>query len=143
MAAIPVPFDPKAVFGKVRVPVRVTVTGSKQTPYTFRSTICKMDGACWIPLRKSHREPAGVAAGDTVRIRLELDDQPRVVDAPTDLQKALKAAKVLDAWKAMSFTHQREHVEAITEARKPETRARRIEKCVDMVRAWAAKRAAR
>jgi hypothetical protein len=129
MCGIPVPFDPKAVFGKVRAPVKVTLNG-----YTFRSTIAAMGGPLFIPLRRSHREAAGLEGTETLTVVVEVDEAPRTVTPPKDLVKALKAAGALDRWKALSFTHQREHVEAIEEAKKPETRARRIEKAVAMVR---------
>jgi uncharacterized protein YdeI (YjbR/CyaY-like superfamily) len=57
-----------------------------------------------------------------------------VVKPPVDLVKALRASSAWDGWKDLSYTHQREHVEAIEEARKPETRVRRIERAVQMVR---------
>ena len=79
MCAIPVPFDPKAVFGKVRAPVKVTVNG-----YTFRSTIARMGGVTFIPLRKSNREAAAVAAGDRVTVRIAADADARVVEVPPD-----------------------------------------------------------
>ena len=125
---IPVPFDPKAAFGKVRAPVKVTLHG-----YTYASTIASMgDGPC-IPLRKSHRDAAGLDGTETVEVTLALDDAPRTVTAPKDLVAALKKAGTLDAWKALSYTHQREHVAAIEEAKAAETRARRIAKAVEMV----------
>ena len=55
MCAIPVPFDPKPIFGRIRAPVRVTLNG-----YSFRSTIAAMGGPLCIPLRKSNREAAGL-----------------------------------------------------------------------------------
>lgn len=74
MSCIPVPFDPKAIFGKVRAPVTVTVNG-----YTYRSTIAAMGGPPAIPLRRSHREAAGVSHGDVVEVRLTLDTAKREV----------------------------------------------------------------
>jgi len=128
MTAIEVPFDPKPVFGKVRAPVVVEIGG-----HTYRSTIASM-GGCWlVPLRKSNREAAGVKAGQKAKVTLTLDEAPRVVKAPADLVKALKAAGAMDQWKAMSYSHQREYVEAIEEAKKPETREKRIKGCVEMV----------
>jgi hypothetical protein len=126
---IPITFDPREVFGKLRAPVKVTVNG-----YTYRSTIAAMGGPPIIPLRRSNREAAGIEGGETLQVRLELDDEPRVVKPPADLVKALKAASVLDTWQGLSYTHQREHVEAIEGAKKPETRARRIERAIEMVR---------
>jgi hypothetical protein len=126
---IPVPFDPRAAFGTHRAPVRVTVNG-----YTYRSTIAAMGGPPCVPLRRSHREAAGVEGGETVDVRLELDTDAREVTPPADLARALKKqAGGWDAWQALSYTHQREHVEAIEAAKRPETRARRIARAVEMV----------
>jgi hypothetical protein len=122
MCFIPVPFDPKEVFGKARAPVRVRLPG-----HEYRSTISSMGGYC-VPLRRSHREAAGLEGNETVSVTLELDTEPRVVDVPEDLIEALRAAPGAWArWSALSYTHRREHVEAIEGAKKPETRARRIE----------------
>jgi hypothetical protein len=128
MSAIPIPFDPKEVFGKTRAPVKVTING-----YTYRSTIASMGGQVFIPLRKSNREAAGIEGDEPVEVRLELDTDPREVEPPADLVKALKAAKLWKAWQKLSFTHQREHVEAVEGAKKPETRTRRIENAVKMI----------
>ena len=129
MCAIPLTFDPREVFGLLRAPVKVTLNG-----YTYRSTIASMGGPPCIPLRKSHREAAGLAGGETVEVRLDLDREPRVVQPPADLVKALKAAPpAWDRWRDLSYTHQREHVESIEEAKAPETRARRIARSVEAV----------
>jgi Bacteriocin-protection, YdeI or OmpD-Associated/Domain of unknown function (DUF1905) len=125
---VPVPFDPKAVFGKVRAPVVITLNG-----YAYRSTIASMGGTVCIPLRKSHREAAKLEGTETLSVTLEADLAPRVVEPPQDLVRALKANKAAwVAWQQLSFTHQREHVEAIDGAKAPETRARRIAKAVEM-----------
>lgn len=121
MCFIPVPFDPKEVFGKVRAPVKVTVGH-----FTYRTTIFSMGGVTGVPLRKSNREAAGLTGDETTEIQLELDEEPRVVAAPADLKKALRSAGVTAAWNALSYTHQREHVEAIEGAKALETRQRRI-----------------
>ena len=130
MCYIPLTFDPKAVFGKIRVPVTVTLNG-----YTFRSTIAAMGGPPFIPLRKSNQDAARLDGITTLDVRLDLDTEPRLVQPPADLVKALKAASMWDRWQRLSFSHQREHVDAIDEAKKPETRVRRIERAVAMVRA--------
>lgn len=128
MTALPVPFEPREVFGKARPPVVVSIG-----KHSFRSTICNMGSGHFVPLRRSNREAAGVAAGQRVRTTLTLDDKPRTVTPPRDLVAALKKAGALARWKALSFTHQREHAEAIQEAKKPETRQRRIDACVAMI----------
>jgi hypothetical protein len=123
MSYIPVPFDPQEVFGKIRAPVKVHVNG-----YTYRSTICLMGGIMGLPLRKSNRDAAGVSHGELHEITLELDTEKRTVELPADVRKLLKTSKLLAIWDTLSYTHQREHVEAINQAKKPETRASRIEK---------------
>lgn len=131
MCFIEVPFDPKEVFGKVRAPVRVTLNG-----YTYRSTISAMGGVVAIPLRKSNRQAAGVVGGETIEVRLELDEEARTVDPPEDLLRALKSSPAAwEKWQSLSFTHRREYVDAVTGAKKPETRARRIEKTVEALSA--------
>jgi len=130
MCAIPLTFDPKAVFGKVRAPVKVTLNG-----YTYRSTIAAMGGPAFIPLRRSNREAAGLEGGETIEVHLELDTDPRVVAPPADLVKALKASPpAWERWRELSYSHQREYAEAVEGAKKPETRVRRIESAVRAVR---------
>jgi hypothetical protein len=127
---IPLTFDPKAVFGKVRAAVKVTLNG-----YTFRSTVAAMGGPPCIPLRRSNREAAGLEGTETLQVRLELDTATREVNPPADLVCALKAAPpAWDRWQQLSYTHQREHAEAVEGAIRPQTRVRRIEAVVGKLR---------
>jgi hypothetical protein len=130
MCFIPLTFDPKAVFGKVRAPVKVTLNG-----YTYRSTIAAMGGPPCIPLRRSNREAAGLDGGETLEVRLDLDTDKREVKPPADFMKALKAgAAGMASLARLSYSHQREYAEAVEQAKKPETRARRIEIAVRAIR---------
>jgi len=136
MCFIPVPFDPRPVFGKVRAPVKVTLNG-----YTYRSTIAAMGGTTFIPLRRSNREAAGLDGGETLDVTLTLDADERRVTPPRDFVKALKAAPpAWERWQELSYSHQREHVEAIEGAKKAETRARRVRKAVEAIAARPQKR---
>src|SRR5437867_9946773 len=129
MCFIPLTFDPKSVFGKIRAPVKVTVNG-----YTYRSTIAAIGGPPCIPLRRSNREAAGLEGGETIEVRLDLDTDKREVTPPADFLRALKAVPAAsDRWRELSYTHQREHVEAIEGAKRPETRARRIAGAIKMI----------
>ena len=121
VGAIVLPFDPRAVFGRARPPVVVAIND-----YSYRSTVAIMSGKTFVPLRRSNREAARVAAGDRVEVTLTLDTAPREVALPADLAAALDAAGTRAAWDARSFSHRREQVEAIEQARRPETRARRV-----------------
>lgn len=135
MCAIPVPFDPAAVFGKVRAPVTVDINGHR-----FRSTISSMDGY-WVPLRRSNREAAGLEGTETVEVTLTLDTEVRTVTPPADFTRALKATPpAWDRWCELPFTHQREYAEAVADAKKPETRARRIATSVAAIAARPARK---
>jgi hypothetical protein len=122
MCFIPIPFDPKPVFGKVRAPVKVTLNG-----YTYQSTIAFMGGKALLPLRRSNREAAGLEGNETVDVRVDLDTEKREIKPPADFAKALRAAPpAWERWRELSYSHQREYVDAVEGAKKPETRARRI-----------------
>jgi hypothetical protein len=128
---IPLAFDPREVFGKLRAPVKVTLNG-----YTFRSTIAAMGGPPCVPFRRSNREAAGLEGNEVLDVRFDLDDAPRVVKPPADFVKALKnAPPAWDRWRELSFSHQREYADAVAGAVKPETRARRISGAVRAIRA--------
>ena len=137
MCFVPLTFDPKAVFGRVRAPVKVTLNG-----YTYRSTIAAMGGPPCVPLRRSNREAAGLDGGETLDVRLDLDTAPRVVKPPTDFVKALKASPpAWERWRMLSYSHQREYAEWIAGARKPETRTRRLLEAVRTIQRLKARKA--
>jgi len=130
MCFIPVTFDPRTVFGKIRVPVKVTLNG-----FTFRSTISAMGGPPCIPLRQSNREAAGLDGTETLTVRLDLDTEPRTVTPPADFVRALRAApSQWKRWQELSYTRRKELVDVIEAAKKPETRARRIGRAVEEIR---------
>ena len=126
---IVIPFDVKQAFGHGRPPVRVTING-----YPYRSTLAPYGGVHYLGVNQSVRDGAQVKAGDKVTVTLELDEAPRTVKVPLELARALKANNAAKArWDKLSFTHQKEYVMAIEEAKKPETRARRITKTVEQL----------
>jgi uncharacterized protein YdeI (YjbR/CyaY-like superfamily) len=84
---------------------------------------------------KEHRAAAGVKAGETIEVDLQLDTAPRIVEVPKDLAAALKKARMAEAFDKLSYTHRKEHVRAINEAKAAETRARRIDRCIEMLKA--------
>ena len=103
--------------------VRGTVNGA---PY--RSSLMKYSGVFHLGIHKATLTEAGVKGGDRVALTIELDDQPLPTDVvPDDLAKAIAATTAMRAaWTKLSPAHKREHVKQVTEAKKPETRARRI-----------------
>ena len=77
-----------------------------------------------------------MAAGDTVEVEVEADDDLRTVDVPAELQEALEAdANARTAFDALSFTHRREYVEWVAEAKRDDTKLRRAAKAVEDLRA--------
>jgi hypothetical protein len=131
IALVELPFDPREEFGKARAPVVVTVRG-----VALRTTVSIYDGKAYIGFRREIREQAKLEAGMKVKLQIELDTEPREVEVPTDLAAALKKDAVAKAaWEKLSFTHRKEHAQALEDAKKPETRARRLEKTLEMLRA--------
>ena len=127
---IQVPDDDVAALGPgKRPPVVVTVGG-----YTYRTTVAPMAGAFWIPLAAEHRVAAGVEADQEVDVIIELDTAPREVALPDDLAAAMDD-QVRAAYDALAFSHRKEWVRWVEEAKKPETRTARIEKTVESLRA--------
>jgi Bacteriocin-protection, YdeI or OmpD-Associated/Domain of unknown function (DUF1905) len=125
-----VPFDLKEAFGRARPPVAVTIRG-----HTWRTTPGVYDGVGHIVVNRSVKSATGVDAGDRVRVRIELDAKPRTVRVPADLRDALADdAAAKNAFARLSYTHRREYVEWIAEAKRPETRARRVAGTVERVR---------
>jgi hypothetical protein len=101
--------------------------------YTYRTTVAPMGGAYFIPLASEHREPAGVAAGDEVDVRIELDTAPRDTALPDDLDAVLDDA-ARTHFHSLAPSHRKEWVRWVEEAKKPETRAARIEKTAAALR---------
>ncbi len=108
----------------------VTIDGG----YTYRSTIGVMGGQSLVPLSAEHRTAAGVAAGDTVEVTLEVDTLPRSVEVPDDLASAFEEAGVRAAFETLSNSRQRALVDPVVQAKAPETRQRRIDKAVESLR---------
>jgi Bacteriocin-protection, YdeI or OmpD-Associated/Domain of unknown function (DUF1905) len=123
-----VPLDVPSVFGRERPPVRGTVNG---TP--LRSTIAKYGDEYFVPIKRALREAAGAAAGDTVEMELELDTKPRIVRLPKDFAVALDD-EARASFDRMSYSHRKEYVDWIKEAKREETRSRRIAKVVELIR---------
>jgi hypothetical protein len=125
-----VPFDPKAAFGRVRAPVRATVNG-----HTFRTRLARYGGVDYIGFNREVREAAGIAAGDLLEIELELDEEPRPVDVPNELVAALAAdADARAAFDALSPSHRRELAGWVAEAKRADTKARRVERTLQQLR---------
>jgi hypothetical protein len=129
---IVVPEDVVAALGSGnRPPVTVTLGG-----HSYRTTVARMGGRFLVPLSAENRTAAGVAAGDQVEVDIELDSGPREVAVPGDLAAALAQDDAARAsFDQLSFTHRKEWVRWIEEAKKPETRATRLAKTVESLRA--------
>jgi len=99
--------------------------------YSYRSTIARMGGVFLLPVSAEVRSGSRISAGQQVEVDLELDSAPREVAVPDDLRSALDAAGVSAAFDSLSFTHRKEHVRAVEDAKTSETRQRRIAKAIE------------
>lgn len=130
-AFVTIPFDVEQVFGKKRVKVWAAIDGEH-----YRGSLVRMGGPCHIlGIRKDIREKIGKSYGDEVEVTLEEDTQPREVTVPLDLMQAFEDQPA--AWqlfKQLSYTHQKEYVSWIEEAKRAETRRNRIARTVEMLK---------
>jgi Uncharacterized protein conserved in bacteria len=111
-------------------PVKVTI-GS----YTYRSTVASMGGRFLLPVSQEHRDGAGIQAGDEIEVELELDDTPREVSVPTDFAEALdRHSEAREFFDRLSYSNKRRFVLNIEGAKSAETRQRRIDKSVELLR---------
>ncbi|WP_336032747.1 YdeI/OmpD-associated family protein [Geodermatophilus sp. FMUSA9-8] len=107
--------------GAKAFPVRITIGAA-----TVEARLARMGGENLVGLSKERRAALGVDTGDTVDVVLVHDAAERTVEVPDDLAEALTAAGVRDAFDALAYSHRKEHARSVTEAKKPETRARRV-----------------
>jgi hypothetical protein len=128
-AFVAVPFDVKAEFGSARPKVLATFDGE-----AYRGTIVSMGGVAMIGMLKEIRAKLKKDIGDRVRVTVEADAAPREVELPADLRQALRAAGLEAAFDRLSYTHRKEYVKAVEEAKRPETRQRRIEQTIEALR---------
>jgi hypothetical protein len=116
--------------GAKRFPVVATVNG-----YTWRTTVTRMRGEFLLGLNRAVRGEAGVDVGDTVEVELELDTAPRQVQVPEALAKALAGDSVARAaFDRLAYTHRKEYARWIDEAKRDETRQRRVAQALEMLR---------
>jgi antitoxin component of MazEF toxin-antitoxin module len=125
---ITIPFDVEKVFGAKRVPVKVQINGAEH-----QSTIIRMGGKYVVGVPKVFREAANVKAGELITVTLVKDSEKRTVEVPKDLAEALKKSDLTDVFAKMSYTHQKEYANAVNEAKREETRVRRIEKTIEQL----------
>ncbi len=124
---IAVPDNVVAALGSgKRPPVRVTIGA-----YSYRTTVAPMGGRFFVPLSAENRAAAGVAAGDELDVDIELDDEPREVVTPDDLAHALALDHSAQTFfNGLAYSHRKEWVRWIEDAKKAETRAARVAKAV-------------
>jgi hypothetical protein len=116
--------------GAKRFPVVATVNG-----YTWRTTVTRMRGEFLVGLNRAVREEAGAEARDTVEVELALDTAPREVEVPPALADALSGDPDASAsFAKLAFTHRKEYARWIDEAKRDDTRERRVAQALEMLR---------
>lgn len=116
--------------GAKRFPVVATVNG-----HTWRTTVTRMGGEFLLGLNREVRQAAGAEAGDAVEVALELDTAPRQVELPAPLADALAGdPDASAAFEKLAFTHRKEYARWVAEAKRAETRERRVAQALDLLR---------
>lgn len=126
------PYHVQELFGaRGRIKVKATFDGA-----AYRGSMVNMGmGSHILIILKAIRQKIGKQPGDMVHVTIELDEEPRVLDLPEELQRALEQnPSAGEFFEKLSYSHRREYVLWITEATREETRQRRIEKTIEMLR---------
>ncbi len=130
-AGVAFPYDVDKEFStKANVPVKATLDG---VPYTGSLMNCGMPSHM-LAVLKSTRERIGKNVGDEVEVEVWRDEELRTVKTPPDFEKLLNKEGLLVGFKKLSYTHQKEYVRWITEAKKKETRQNRMMKAMAMLK---------
>jgi hypothetical protein len=111
-----------------RPKVRAVIAG---VPY--RGSLMPLgDGTFGLGVLKAIQQEKGIHIGDTITVTLEHDTEERTVEAPPDLAAAMQGnPKAAAAWAKLSYTNRREIARSLEEAKKPETRQRRLEAALE------------
>ena len=130
-AFVEVPFDVEATFGSKRPKVKALIEG---VPY--RGTLVRMGSENHILIiLKGIREQVGKTFGDEIKVSVEADAEARVLTVPAELKRVFKSDKAAkSAFEKLSYSHQKEYVKWIEEAKKAETRARRVEQATQLLK---------
>jgi len=130
-AFVEVPFDVEKVFGSKRPKVKAMIEG---VPY--RGLLVRMGGPNhMLIILKGIREQIGKTFGDEIQVSVELDTEERVIEIPKDLLKDLKKDKEANSFfDTLSYTHKKEYVKWVEDAKKEETRQNRIGKTIEMLK---------
>lgn len=129
-AYVEIPLDVEKEFGKKRVKVKALF---ENIPY--RGLLVRMNTECHIlGIKKDIRETLKKNIGDRVNVSIEEDTEERVVEIPDDVSKVLEKNKSMnEKFSKLSYTHKKEYINWINEAKKEETRKSRIEKMISML----------
>ena len=130
-AYVTIPFDVEKAFGKKRVKVKAIIDGE---PY--RGSLVRMGTPDHMLLvLKDIREKIGKTFGDEISIELKEDLEPRKVEIPPDLQQALDANPNEGAYfNSLAYSHRKEYVWWINEAKRDQTRQERIRRTIEMLK---------
>ena len=116
--------------GAKRFPVLAAVNG-----YEWRTTVTRMRGEFLLGFSRAVRDGAGVEIGDAIEVEITLDRAAREVDVPAALTEALAGDRqARAAFDRLAYTHRTEYARWIEDAKRPETRARRIAQTLEMLR---------
>jgi bifunctional DNA-binding transcriptional regulator/antitoxin component of YhaV-PrlF toxin-antitoxin module len=127
---VELPFDARERFGRARAPVRGTVNGTG-----YRTTVAVYGGVYLIGFRRELRERAGIVIGDEVEVTVELDEEPRTVELPPALELALDGDEsARRVFEGLSYSNRREYAEWIAEAKRDDTRERRVAQTLERLR---------
>jgi hypothetical protein len=125
------PYDVEKEFGtRGKVPVKVTFDGAPYTGSLFKYGAPQH----LLGIPKAIREQIGKQPGDSAAVVVWKDEAVRTVEVPAFFSALMKKEGLLPFFEKLSYTHRKEYCRWISEAKKEETRVRRLEKALEMLR---------
>ncbi len=123
-----IPFDVFETFGKKRLKIKALIDAVE-----YRGLLTPMGGKYGLFMNKTIREKVGKTFGEIVHVSIEEDNEPRTVEIPEDLLQLMLENEVKPFFDSLSFTHQKEYVQWILDAKREETRQIRLVKAIEMM----------
>ena len=131
-AFVDFPFSTEELFGKKG---QVKIKALLDEKVEYRGSLAKMKSDCHLlGLTQEVRKQLGKTFGDKVTVKLWQDQEERIVEIPEDVLEVFeKNKKAFEMYQKMSYTHRKEYMRWITDAKKPETRENRKVKLIEMI----------
>jgi len=130
-AYVTIPFDVEKIMGKKRVKVKALIEGE-----LYHGSLVRMGSPHhMLPILKAIREKIGKSIGDEIEVEVQEDTEPRTIALSADVLQALESnPQALSFFNQLAYSHQKEYVQWIEEAKRGPTRLDRITRMIEALK---------